>query len=46
MNQKKNRILVREKHRLLHEELKEYNKDMPSVESMKMLNDILYGGMR
>ena len=39
-------IEVREKHRLLHEELKEYNKDMPSVESMKMLNDILYGGMR
>ena len=36
-------IEVREKHRLLHEELKEYSGYTPSVESMKMLNDILYG---
>jgi hypothetical protein len=38
-------IEVREKHRLLSEELKEYNGYTPSVESMKMLNDILYGHM-
>ena len=36
-------IEVREKHRLLNEELKEYSGYTPSVESMKMLNDILYG---
>lgn len=39
-------IEVREKHRLLHEELKEYSGYTPSVESMKMLNDILYGNIR
>ena len=39
-------IEVREKHRLLNEELKEYSGYTPSVESMKMLNDILYGNIR
>ena len=39
-------IEVREKHRLLHEELRDYSGYMPSVESMKMLNDILYGNIR
>jgi hypothetical protein len=39
-------IEVREKHRLLNEELKDYDGDTPSVESMTMLNDILYGSIR
>ena len=43
---KSRNIEVREKHRLLNEELKEYSGYTPSVESMKMLNDILYGNIR
>ena len=39
-------IEVREKHRLLNEELRDYNGNMPSNATMNMINDILYGNIR